>query len=55
MLKFEHMFQPITMGSMTVKNRLVVPPMGNNDANKDEVGANNPSLTTANVSKGTSV
>lgn len=55
MLKFEHMFQPITMGSMTVKKRVAVPPMGNNDANKDEVGANNPSLTTATVPKGTLV
>lgn len=35
MLKFENMFQPITIGPMTVKNRFVVPPMGNNYANED--------------------
>ncbi len=34
-MKFEAMFQPITIGPMTVKNRFVVPPMGNNFANTD--------------------
>ena len=29
------MFQPIEIGNMTVKNRFVVPPMGNNFANTD--------------------
>ena len=29
------MFQPIQIGPMTVKNRFVVPPMGNNFANTD--------------------
>lgn len=35
MLTFKHMFQPIAIGPMTVKNRFVVPPMGNNYANTD--------------------
>ncbi|MDD3184309.1 MAG: FAD-dependent oxidoreductase [Anaerostipes sp.] len=34
-MKFENMFSPITVGNMTVKNRFVVPPMGNNFANTD--------------------
>ena len=34
-MKFRAMFQPITIGPMTVKNRFVVPPMGNNFANTD--------------------
>lgn len=34
-MKFNAMFQPITIGPMTVKNRFVVPPMGNNFANTD--------------------
>ena len=34
-MKFKAMFQPITIGPMTVKNRFVVPPMGNNFANAD--------------------
>ena len=34
-MKFESMFQPIQIGPMTVKNRFVVPPMGNNFANTD--------------------
>lgn len=34
-MKFEAMFQPIQIGPMTVKNRFVVPPMGNNFANTD--------------------
>ena len=29
------MFSPIQIGPMTVKNRFVVPPMGNNFANTD--------------------
>ena len=29
-MKFNAMFQPIEIGPMTVKNRFVVPPMGNN-------------------------
>ena len=34
-MRFKAMFQPITIGPMTVKNRFVVPPMGNNFANTD--------------------
>ncbi|MBV7272925.1 FAD-dependent oxidoreductase [Clostridiaceae bacterium UIB06] len=34
-MKFESMFTPIKIGPMTVKNRFVVPPMGNNFANTD--------------------
>ena len=34
-MKFKAMFQPINIGPMTVKNRFVVPPMGNNFANTD--------------------
>ena len=35
MMKFEKMFSPIQIGPMEVKNRFVVPPMGNNFANTD--------------------
>ena len=35
MMKFKNMFSPIQIGPMTVKNRFVVPPMGNNFANLD--------------------
>lgn len=34
-MRFKAMFQPITIGPMTVKNRFVVPPIGNNFANTD--------------------
>lgn len=34
-MKFKAMFQPINIGSVTVPNRFVVPPMGNNYANTD--------------------
>lgn len=34
-MKFNAMFQPITIGPVTVRNRFVVPPMGNNFANTD--------------------
>ncbi len=34
-MKFENMFQPIQIGPMTVKNRFVMSPMGNNFANTD--------------------
>ena len=34
-MKFKNMFSPIQIGPMTVKNRFVVPPMGNNIANLD--------------------
>ena len=34
-MKFVAMFQPIQIGPVTVKNRFVVPPMGNNFANTD--------------------
>lgn len=34
-MRFKTMFSPIQIGPMTVKNRFVVPPMGNNFANPD--------------------
>ncbi len=34
-MKFHAMYEPIKIGNMTVKNRFVVPPMGNNFANTD--------------------
>ena len=34
-MKFKSMFTPIKIGSMTVPNRFVVSPMGNNFANTD--------------------
>lgn len=34
-MRFKTMFSPIQVGPMTVKNRFVVPPMGNNFANPD--------------------
>lgn len=34
-MNYKAMFQPIQIGPMTVKNRFVVPPMGNNFANSD--------------------
>lgn len=34
-MNYKAMFQPIQIGPMTVKNRFVVPPMGNNFANPD--------------------
>lgn len=34
-MKFKAMFEPIKIGPMIVKNRFVVPPMGNNFANTD--------------------
>lgn len=34
-MKFKAMFEPIKIGPMTVKNRFVIPPMGNNYANTD--------------------
>lgn len=33
--KYSHLFEPITINGMTVKNRLVMPPMGTNFANPD--------------------
>lgn len=33
--EIQNMFSPIQIGPMTVKNRFVVPPMGNNFANSD--------------------
>ena len=34
-MKFNAMFSPVKIGPMTVPNRFVVPPMGNNFANTD--------------------
>ena len=34
-MKFNAMFQPIQIGSVTIPNRFAVPPMGNNFANTD--------------------
>ena len=32
---FKNMFKPIKVGKMEIRNRFVVPPMGNNFANTD--------------------
>ena len=34
-MKFPTMFSPVQIGTVTVPNRFVVPPMGNNFANTD--------------------
>lgn len=34
-MKFKYMFSPVQIGPITVKNRFMVPPMGNNFANTD--------------------
>ena len=34
-MKFPTMFSPVRIGTVTVPNRFVVPPMGNNFANTD--------------------
>lgn len=34
-MKFPTMFSPVQIGTVTVPNRFVVPPMGNNLANTD--------------------
>ncbi|MEF2560968.1 MAG: FAD-dependent oxidoreductase [Eggerthellaceae bacterium] len=34
-MEFAHMFSPISFGPISIKNRFVVPPMGNNFANPD--------------------
>lgn len=34
-MRFENMFTPVQIGPVTIKNRFVVPPMGNNFANGD--------------------
>ena len=52
-MKFKHMFSPIQIGPMTVKNRFVVPPMGNNFAKTD--GAMSLLHTMLNVQKVSSV
>lgn len=39
-MRFKTMFSPIQIGPMTVKNRFVVPPMGNNFANPDGTWSN---------------
>ena len=40
-MKFKSMFTPIKIGPMTVPNRFVVPPMGNNFANTDGTMSDN--------------
>lgn len=40
-MKFKSMFTPIKIGPMTVQNRFVVPPMGNNFANTDGTMSDN--------------
>lgn len=40
-MKFKSMFTPIKIGPMTVANRFVVPPMGNNFANTDGTMSDN--------------
>ena len=49
-MKFNAMFQPINIGPMTVKNRFVVPPMGNNFAR-----VNSPQLIIVKEQKAASV
>ena len=40
-MKFEAMFQPVKIGNMTVPNRFVMSPMGNNFASfKEGIGIN---------------
>lgn len=34
-MECKHLFAPLNIGPMEVKNRFVVPPMGNNFANTD--------------------
>ena len=34
-MKFDPLFTPLELGPITLKNRFVVPPMGNNFANTD--------------------
>lgn len=34
-MRFQNMFTPVQLGSVKIKNRFVVPPMGNNFANED--------------------
>ena len=46
-MKFKNMFSPIQIGPMTVKNRFVVPPMGNNFANTDGTWSDESVATTA--------
>ena len=50
-MKFDAMFQPIQIGPVTVKNRFVVPPMGNNFANTDGTMSEQSVATTGNVQK----
>ncbi|WP_057736410.1 FAD-dependent oxidoreductase [Liquorilactobacillus uvarum] len=35
MLKYSHLFEPITINGMTLRNRIIMPPMGTNFANYD--------------------
>ena len=35
-MKFPNMFSPVQIGTVTVPNRFVVPPMGNDLANTDK-------------------
>ena len=50
-MKFKNMFSPIQIGPMTVKNRFVVPPMGNNFANTDGTWSMSLLHTMLNVQK----
>lgn len=46
-MKFEAMFQPNQIGPMTVANRFVMSPMGNNFANTDGTMSDAPHPITA--------
>ena len=45
-MRFPTMFSPIQIGSVTVPNRFVVPPMANNFSDPDGASASGPWLTT---------
>ncbi len=54
-MKFKHMFSPIQIGPMTVKNRFVVPPMETTLQKQMEHGAMSLLHTMLNVQKVSSV
>lgn len=51
-MKFHAMFQPIKIGNVTIPNRFVVPPMGNNFANTDGTLSNRSAAYYAARAKG---
>lgn len=54
-MKFNAMFQPIQIGSVTIPNRFAVPPMGNNFANTDGTLSDRSAATMQLVLKAVSV